>query len=259
VERIGRSPNYIQRPKLTMMLTIQPEVLHGLMGNATFKGRGLCGRFLYAMCKSKVGAREIDPAPVPLGVRDTYHQFVRGILEAGSVGTIHLSPAATRLRIEYAALVESRLGKEWEYMRDWGGKLVGAMLRIAGLLHAAESRGDPTAFPIHPTNVEMAIRIAEFLGPHAEAAYQVMGVDADEANAKYLLRRILEIGKDEITKRDLFTACQSKFGKVENMEPAGKMLSDMGYIREHVISTGGRPSKCILLNPYAKGAKDAKQ
>lgn len=61
VDRIGRKSNYIAKPRLTMLLTIQPSVLHGLMDNATFRGRGLCGRFLYAMCKSKVGRREVSP------------------------------------------------------------------------------------------------------------------------------------------------------------------------------------------------------
>ena len=41
VDRIGRKANSIPNPRLTMLLTIQPEVLSGLMNNATFRGRGL--------------------------------------------------------------------------------------------------------------------------------------------------------------------------------------------------------------------------
>ena len=66
VDRIGRKSNYIAKPRLTMILTIQPSVLYGLMDNATFRGRGLCGRFLYAMCKSKVGRREVSPPLCPV-------------------------------------------------------------------------------------------------------------------------------------------------------------------------------------------------
>jgi hypothetical protein len=258
VERIGRGPNYIQNPRLTMILTIQPEVLQGLMGNATFKGRGLCARFLYTMCKSKVGNREVNPAPVPQGIRVAYEQFTRRILSGFGAGTITLSPEADSLRIGYATLIEQRLGREWEFMRDWGGKVVGAMLRIAGLIHAAEVQGDPTETPIQPGIVQAAISIAEFFGKHAEAAYQVMGGDKNEADAKYLVRRLLESGKGEITRRDLFTDCQSHFGKMEAMEPALKRLEEMWYIRQMELSTGGRPSKIILLNPNAKGAKHAK-
>lgn len=89
VDRIGRRTNSIPAPRLTMLLTIQPEVLSGLMGNTTFRGRGLCGRFLYAMCKSKVGHREISPAPVPDRVRMEYRAFVRRILSTQWSGTIH--------------------------------------------------------------------------------------------------------------------------------------------------------------------------
>ena len=67
VDRIGRKKNKIPNPRLSMILTVQPSVLYGLMDNATFKGRGLCGRFLYSMCKSKVGHRDITPAPVQIG------------------------------------------------------------------------------------------------------------------------------------------------------------------------------------------------
>lgn len=258
VERIGRSPNYIPNPRLTMMLTIQPEVLNGLMGNATFKGRGLCGRFLYAICKSKVGRREVNPAPVPEAVREAYGQFVKRLLSGQGEGVIYLSPEADRLRIEYAAHVERRLGNEWEFIRDWGGKLVGAMIRIAGLLHAADSNGFPTREPISADEMARAIRIAEFLGPHAEAAYQVMGADERQESAKYLLRRMLEIGKDSISKRDLFAACQTHFGKSENMTAPLQKLEEMGYIRMTETQTGGRPSKIILLNPLAKGTEGTK-
>lgn len=257
VERIGRAANYIQNPRLTMLLTIQPEVLNGLIGNSTFKGRGLCGRFLYAICKSKVGRREVAPPPVPEAVREGYSQAVWRMLAGTEEGIITLSPDAETLRIDYMRIIENRLGNEWEYMRDWGGKLVGAMVRIAGLLHAADSNGFPTREPISPREMGRAIRIAEFLGPHAEAAYQTMGADERQADAKYLLKRLLEAGKDKITKRDLFCLCQGKFGKVGAMEQPLRTLEEMGYIREVEIRTGKRPSKNILINPAAISAKYA--
>lgn len=241
-----------------MLLTIQPDVLNGLMGNTTFKGRGLCGRFLYAICKSKVGRREITPPPVPEHVRDAYSQSVWRMLVGTDSGEITISPEADALRVEYAALVERRLGREWELMRDWGGKLVGAMIRIAGLLHAADSSGFPTREPINADEMSRAIRIAEFLGPHAEAAYQAMGADERQEDAKYLLRRIMEVGRDDISRRDLFAACQSRFGKSDAMAPAFNKLAEMGYIRETERSTGGRPTRIISVNPLAKGTEGTK-
>ena len=260
VDRIGRKPNHIPNPRLTMMLTIQPDVLHGLMDNATFRGRGLCGRFLYAMCKSKVGRREISPDPVPDVVKAEYRRFVRHILADNGRGVIRLSPEADRVRKDYAAYIEQKLGNEWEYMRDWGGKLVGATVRIAALMHAAEVQGNPADIPISPEVMEGAVKIAEFLGVHAMAAYQMMGADESTEDARYLWRRIESTGRDEISKRDLFDICKGKFKRMEEMEPAVLALVDMGYIREEERKTGerGRPSKNIVVNPMSKNSKNSR-
>lgn len=255
VDRIGRKPNHIQRPRLTMMLTIQPEVLQGLMDNATFRGRGLCGRFLYAMCKSKVGRREVSPPSMPERVKAEYRRFVRQILSNQGSGTVCLSPDADEIRKEYQRYIETKLGGEWEFMRDWGGKLVGAMVRIAALVHVASH---PAEEPISPETMAGATSIADFLGVHAMAAYQVMGADEEYEDAKYLWRRIESTGRDAISKRDLFAICQSKFRQVDNMTPALQTLVERGYIREVEQKTGGRPSKIVIVNPLTKGTKHTK-
>ena len=249
VERIGRKSNRIANPRLTMILTIQPSVLYGLMDNATLRGRGLCGRFLYTICKSKVGRREVSPAPIESKVKEEYRAFVRRILADQGRGVVHLSPDANGLREQYQAYIERKLGGEWEHMRDWGGKLAGTMARIAALLHLSSF---PADVPIGPDTLAAAINIAEFLGVHAEAAYQAMGADEDAENAKYLWRRIAAIGEAEISKRDLFNICKGKFKKAGNMEPGLDMLVDMGYIRLEQTQTGGRPTVKIKVNPLAQ-------
>lgn len=259
VDRIGRRMNSIPNPRLTMLLTIQPEVLSGLMGNTTFRGRGLCGRFLYAMCKSKVGHREISPAPVLDRVRAEYRAFVRRILSSQWSGTIRLSPEADKIRREYQGYIEKKLGDEWECMRDWGGKVTGAMVRIAALMHAAEVHGNPAETPISLEVMAGATSIAEFLSAHAVAAYQIMGADGEYENARYLWRRISSTGQDEMSKRDLFNICRGRFKRVEDMEPALQALVNMGYIREIEIATGGRPTKKLFVNPKSKSRKSCKR
>jgi len=247
VDRIGRKSNYIAKPRLTMILTIQPSVLYGLMENATFRGRGLCGRFLYSMCKSKVGHREVSPAPMSSSTRAEYRQFVRHILADQESGIVRLSTDADTIRQEYQAYIEKKLGGEWEHMRDWGGKAVGAMVRIAALLHLSSF---PVTEQISPETMAGATSIAEFLGAHAEAAYQAMGADETQESAKYLWRRIK--GHSELSKRDLFNACKGKFKKVESMEPGLCVLEEMGYVRIETIQTGGRPTQKVKVNPLAQ-------
>jgi len=253
VDRIGRKSNYIAKPRLTMILTIQPSVLHGLMENATFRGRGLCGRFLYAMCKSKVGRREVSPAPMSGATRAEYRQFVRCILADQGGGIVYLSPDANTIREDYQGYIEKKLGGEWEHMRDWGGKLVGAMVRIAALLHLSSFSVD---VPISAETMAAATGIAEFLGAHAEAAYQAMGADESIEDAKYLWRRIAASGEAEISKRDLFRLVRGKFKKAESMEAPLRVLAEYGYIRVEDVERDGAGRKAspkIKVNPLTYG------
>ena len=256
VDRIGRRSNYIQSPRLTMMLTIQPEVLAGLMSNTTFRGRGLCGRFLFAMCGSRIGERKISPPLIPADVKEDYRSFVRRALAGREKGTIRLSSEADELRRSYQEYVEKLLGDRWEYMRDWGGKLVGAMVRIAALMHCARTAGNPAETEISFDTMQVALDIAEFLGAHAEIAYQAMGADDETADAKYLWRKIGDA--DEISRRDLFCLCQGHFRTIGRMEPAIQVLVSRGYVAAIEKNTGGRPTTILRVNPLAKAAKGAK-
>ena len=72
VDRVGRPPEYVEGPALTLGLTVQPEVIRGLADKPGFRGRGLLGRFLYAMPASLLGCRQINPPTMPEAVRETY-------------------------------------------------------------------------------------------------------------------------------------------------------------------------------------------
>ncbi len=214
VERIGRKKNNLKHPRLSMILTVQPEVLNGLMENKSFKGRGLCGRFLYAVCRSMVGRRNVNANPIPAGIKDGYNQFIKQILSDQDSGIIYLSEEAHKIRISYAAKVEKRLGDEWDQMGDWGGKLVGSVMRIAALIHAAEAQESPTKTPISPETMTAAIEIAECLSAHATAAYQTMSIDSSIGDAKYLWGKIKEMIKEtneyKFSKNSLFDKCKGK-------------------------------------------------
>lgn len=60
IDRKGRPSEYIPSPALSVLLTIQPVVLDGLMSNDAFRGRGLTARFLYCIPTSKVGSRSFE-------------------------------------------------------------------------------------------------------------------------------------------------------------------------------------------------------
>lgn len=249
VDRIGRPPNHIPAPRLSMLLTVQPDVLQGLIGNGTFRGRGLCGRFLYSVCRSKVGHRDINPPPIPEPVKAIYAATVKRLLSSSDSGTITLDQDADQTRQEYQAYIEGKLGEQWEHMRDWGGKLTGAMLRLAALLHTAEAP-IPSQQPIGPDTIARAVILTENLARHAESVYTIMGADEQQAEARYLWKRIQAHGGQEISKRDLIRLTSGHYHQAEDMEPAIITLEDMGYIRHIRKAQGrGRPREIILVNP----------
>lgn len=261
VDRIGRDGNSIKKPRLTMVLTIQPEVLDGLMANDSFRGRGLCGRFLYSVCKSKIGYRNVDPSSIPRQIKEEYNNFIARILSDTNTGMIRLDTDANDVRLKYQSCIEKRLINEWEHIRDWAGKLMGATMRIAALLHAANIVGDPTKTPINADTMTSAIKIAEYLGVHAMAAYQVMGADKNYQNAKYLLEKLKKLDVSEINKNNLFDLCKGKteFKKGEGLDSALQILEGMHYIKVIKQQTNGkgRPPQIVFINPAIKNSKNS--
>ena len=83
VDRIGREPDYVESPALTFGLSVQPIVLAGVTDcHPEIRDRGLLARFVSAIPDVtfgpvRVGYREIEPPPVPPGVREQYHRIVR--------------------------------------------------------------------------------------------------------------------------------------------------------------------------------------
>ena len=256
IDRIGRKSNHVENPRLTMALTVQPNVIQGLMSNDVFRGRGLCGRFLYAVCRSRVGHRKVSPAPVTPETKKAYYDFVTRILLDQGSGEVHLSQEADRLREEYQTCIEARLLNELESMQDWGNKITGTMIRIAALLHLSSF---PASEPISAETMTAAIKIAEFYFIHAQAAYQVMGADESMDGAKYAWKRIDGADKDQISRSEIFNLCRGRFKKADDLEPVLQILIDMGYMKEMLEETGGRPKKMYALNPLRKSRKSRKR
>ncbi len=217
VDRVGRPPEFVRRPALTMGLAIQPEVLRGLTDKPGFRGRGLLGRFLYAMPKSLLGSRDTNAPVMPQAIRAAYSERVKALLELPfatdeqghpAPHILQLSPEARQHLQAFAVWLEPQLAEfgELGHMTDWAGKLVGAAVRIMGLLHMAEHAGEqaPWGHQIHTDTAERAIRMATYLIPHARAAYAAMGAHPVMDDACYVLAWIKRHGADGLTKREIF-------------------------------------------------------
>ena len=176
VDRIGRQSESVMTPALTMLLMAQPSVLSGLMGNGTFRGRGLTARFLYCIPVSKVGSRRYRSASVPFEIYSNYEKCIRNLLEdeyEKEPEMITLSAEADVLIETFAEELEPLLKTEFADISDWAGKLVGNVLRIAGLLCRAsvfrchDFWADIDALVVSKEIMQNAICIGRYFIEHA--------------------------------------------------------------------------------------------
>jgi Protein of unknown function (DUF3987) len=266
VDRVGRPPEFVQQPALSLGLAIQPEVLRGLIDKPGFRGRGLLGRFLYAIPPSLLGRRKPDAPPVPAKIRNTYQAHLRKLLqflpdtdEEGrpQPHMLRLSQVAAARLHAFAQAVEPQLSEfgGLGHMTDWAGKLVGATARLAALLHMGDhvTADKPWAIPIPAGTVDRAIRIARYLIPHARAAYAEMGGDPVVEAARYVLAWIRQQPATHVTKRTLFEGTKGRFKRVSALEPALALLIEHGFLRERPpeerTGPGRKPSPLYDVNP----------
>lgn len=261
VDRIGRSSESISLPALTVLLAVQPSVLSGMMSNGVFRGRGLTARFMYCMPQSKVGDRKYRTQPIPDEVSRCYEVLIRNLLQEETPKTpelIRLSPEADKLLEEFACTVESKLKTEYSDIPDWAGKLVGAVLRISGLLcraanaHCSDFLDLSDSMIVDEATMASAIAIGRYFTEHSRAAYSLMGADDLVKQSQYVLDAVVKNGLTEFTRRDIMRMCRS-FKKVEQVQPVLNHLTDLGYValkETEQIPGKGRPANpTYLVNP----------
>jgi replicative DNA helicase len=268
VDRIGRASEYVERPALTVCLTVQPEVIRGLHRHPEFRGRGLLARFFYALPESLMGRREIRPPVASTLVRSTYAHAIeklaaipveRDEAENVQLHELTLSNAARGVLSGFERWLEPQLAPfgELAHMTDWAGKLAGGVVRVAGLLHMAThwrvSSPAPWDLPIDETTVSNAIQIGRYLIAHAQAAYTLMGADPEVERAKIVLAWVTAGQKTHFTVRELYQGTRGRFKRVAELAPALSILVDHGFIREATPTVrpgpGRKPSARYDVNP----------
>lgn len=259
IDRVGRPPEFILNPALTVGACVQPEVLQGLIHKPTFRGRGLLGRFLYALPKPNIGTRKIKTDSVPPEIKLRYKQNVKKLYSLpcnSGPHYINLTSEAEASFYEFETWLEPQLGEFGTLgnIQDWAGKLAGAVARIAGVLHMAERVDTPGAWdvPINGSTMSGAIILADYLISHAMAAYDEMGGNPEIEAARRVLSWIKKNGQDRFTKRDLHNKLQGTFKRAEELDPALAVLTERYFIREAVMKhegPGRKSSQIYEVNP----------
>ena len=254
VDRKGREPERIENPALTIVVTIQPQVLLDIARRPALRGRGLLARVLYCLPPDTVGFRRIQVDAVPDDTRSACRSQVKALAlslaEWTDPAVLMLAPEARQLLAGYQEEIEPRLrasGGDLADLRDWASKLAGATVRLAALLHLATHLKDGYQRPIDADILERAIQLGRYFTEHARAAFRQMGMDPLIGDAQVLLAWIKRSQAAEFSKRDLFNGVRgTRFQKTTDLDECLGLLVQHGYVRlaesSSTTKRGGRPS-----------------
>ncbi len=256
IDRIGRQSELIQKPALTILLSVQPSVLSSLISNTTFEGKGLTTRFLYALPESLIGKRKFNTSPIPSEVSRLYDMKIKDVLneEENLIDNqiIRQSKESKSLFQAFHDENEKIMGEDTE-IKAWRGKLVGNVLRIAALLARFNMDRFNPFFDETPEvivskdDMANAITIGKYYIEHAKASYSLMGIDPINKKCEYVLSKIKEHNFYEFANRDITRACGTKdLRTLEGMLPVLNRLIEYGYIQP---KTDKKNNTSYLTNP----------
>jgi len=262
VDRQSRSAIFMRNPTLSMGLSPQPDVLHGLSSKPGFRGRGLLARFLYALPLSPLGNRKLDTTPIPDAIKSRYHNTLTALLSISPVRddkgiikpfTLTLTDDARREWKDFSMVVERdmRGGCRFENITDWASKLPGAALRIAGNFHCAlNAYHQPWSMPITQETMNNALQFAAILAEHALLVFGYMGADKSLEAAKKVWSWVERNRQEQFTARDCFQALKGTYKRMDDLNPAISVLIERYYIREQdKEGKPGRPSRIFTVHP----------
>ncbi|MFF5265386.1 DUF3987 domain-containing protein [Actinomadura viridis] len=255
LDRMGRVER-IDAATLTLGVCLQPGVLAGLGDTPEFRAQGLLGRLLISMPESMLGYRNARPDPIPPHRAADYHRTLTALVLSlrphgepdGTPVTLTFTPEAQEAVTDLLEAVEPRLRPgtgDLAHMNDWAGKYVGAVVRIAALLHLGKHLRDGYTRPIDLDTFQDAVQLGEYFIAHAQAAYDAIGADPAVNHARTILDWAHRTGTTRFTARDLMRGpLKGRIRKVADLDPALRVLETHGWTRRipGARSTGGRPT-----------------
>ncbi|TXL67465.1 DUF3987 domain-containing protein [Cerasibacillus terrae] len=266
-DRITRDTEIVEKPTMTICVTAQPSVIKELPSSV--HERGLMARFIFSIPNDNLGHRDSRAPEIPVDITDSYHSFIRKLLawETEEAISLKLSEDALDLLYDTMDEVEAEFRENGAFHDDlkaWAGKLIGNLLRIAGLLHVsyqatkAENITDVDT-TISKETLASAFQLKEYMISHAEKAFGVMKKNQDYDDAEYLLEKILNQNSPIVEKQTIHQNTKKKIKGKERMQQAYDILEYHSYIQQ---TYGGKSGKkgLIWVNPSAlKNTKGKKE
>jgi replicative DNA helicase len=196
--------------------------------------------------------------PVPEKTARTYDSrlttLVHTLTDLPETVAIKCSPAADHAVIKLQEDIEPKLRPEGAlaHIDDWAGKYVGAVARIAGLLHLGDHVTGRWGQPIEAATIERAIAIGEYYTAHALAAFDLMTTEPAVDDARAVLGWLARSGRTQFKAKDV-VADSRRFKTVASVGPALTTLEEHGFVRvlhsERSSSRGRQPAATYRIHP----------
>jgi 5S rRNA maturation endonuclease (ribonuclease M5) len=277
-DRIGRQGTSVDKPALSLGICAQPAVIEELTDKNSFRGEGILGRFLYSIPDSPVG-RRLTGSDVPALDKRTENAYINNmhkLLRTGPADKegqswnphiLRLSAEALQIRNKFEADVEKMLGPEGKlhHIADWGGKIVGNTVRVAGLLHIASQIDGPGIWAnkkITAVSMEGAVKLGHTLIDHALKTFELLDVNPELELTKYVLKRIKKgyemqnngrlkerFNKEKLNRAILYKLTRDKkeIQKPNDLKIPLDNLEQLNYIK--LVKRDGHKTSIIKLNP----------
>ncbi len=268
--KIGESIS-IDHALLAVGIAPQPDVLRKLAAHAEMRGKGLAARFVFALPESPLGARSCERSPLSSVLADRWSEVIGRILSATphrdgisgkeSPRPIRLSEGAYRAWRAAEKALEPRLGPDGDMgsISDWGGKRMGNVARIAGVLHVvdcAASSLDPEETPISEDLMHRVLGLMQLLDSHAKAVFGLLTGNQALEDARRVLRLCREDRRERFTAREVQRDIRG-LGNRARVSAALEVLVDAGWIKrlDPPVGATGRPMYTYVVHPLARTGK----
>jgi len=166
---------------------------------------------------------------------------------------LHLGVQAKHMFDDWRTQHEPKLGPTGSLASivEWGSKLPGQVLRLAGILHVITTQVlDGT---IEARTMGHALELANYFTNHALVVFATMRTDPITRDAKAVFDWILERGEREFSTRQVAT---SKDWPADRVRAALALLSEYGWLKQaERTASVGRPSERWAAHPELCGAK----
>jgi hypothetical protein len=230
---MGRGTTILDKPVLTIGLTVQPTVIAALAENPEMIGRGLTARFMYSVPRTNTGHRDMFwECDISDDVSTPYETRIRGLLtselDADHPDDITVEREAVLEFHGWRQGLENQRGEggALHIVSEWTTKLESTVARVAGLLALA----DLTEHVDVPT-MRRAIALGNYWLSHIRAVLDLWGRDDTVAKARQVVAWMTHRELSEFSVRDLYGSLRRLFPTADECRPVLHLLTERGWIR----------------------------